>query len=67
MVFFADIIGIMGGMLIAYIDLNVDREVQKEIHRYYDKSLVFLNKLDIDEESRKELKMLADQLIKRDF
>ena len=51
----------------AYIDLNVDREVQKEIHRYYDKSLVFLNKLDIDEESRKELKMLADQLIKRDF
>jgi len=50
-----------------YSDLKVDKYVRDEIFRYYNLSLIYLEKIQVDQESRNELKMLADRLIKRDY
>ncbi len=50
-----------------YADLEVNKYVQKEIYRYYDKALLFLDKIEFNAESKNELKILADRLIKRDY
>ena len=51
----------------AYVDLKVDKYVQKEIYNYYNKALVYLDKIEVDPDSKNELKILADRLIKRDY
>lgn len=50
-----------------YADLEVDKYVQKEIFRYYNKALIYLDKIEVDADSKNELKILADRLIKRDY
>ncbi len=51
----------------AYTALEVDKYVQEEIYNYYDKALIYLDKIEVDSESKNELKILADRLIKRDY
>lgn len=51
----------------AYSDLEVDKYVQKEIYKYYDKALIYLDKIEVEPESKNELKILADRLIRRDY
>ncbi len=50
-----------------YVELDVDKHVQNEIYRYYDKALLYLDKIDVNANSKNELKILADRLIKRDY
>ncbi len=50
-----------------YTTLRVHEHVQNEIRKYYNSALDFLTKIEVDDASKDELKLLADKLIKRDY